>query len=204
MITLCYHRIGSGKYATELETFKRHLSFLKGRKRITLSFDDATSDFYHTVFPLLKEHGLKALLAVPTFFISSDPDYCTWGQLREISKSGLVEIASHSHTHPNLTHLDPAALEKELTLSKRLLWENLGSAPEAFVFPYGQFDKGVKEQVLKHYKRVYRLGSALNLGDKELLYRIVADGHPSLNVLLSRRQLTKYFIKSLIHQLRAR
>ena len=203
MITLCYHGIGEGRYATKLEVFEQHLLYAK-KRGVFLTFDDATADFYRIVFPLLEKYELKALLAVPTAFISSNDHYCTWSELKEISQSPLIEIASHSHTHPNLTHLPTHQVEEEMSVSKKLIEDRLSLTPKTFVFPYGQFNAQVKKCALSYYERLYRLGTALNWGNRSVLYRIVADGAPSLEKLLSRRKLTKYFIKSFVHKLRGR
>src|SRR5215467_6517495 len=97
------------------------------RLSVCLTFDDAFVDFYAYVFPLLKEYSLRAVLSVPTGFIvpttnngleerlSVSPEeamrgrtfqlkvpFCTWAELREMSDSGLVAIASHSHQHVDM------------------------------------------------------------------------------------------------------
>lgn len=55
----------------------------------------------------------------------------------------LITIGSHSHTHPQLSQLSPAALEEELTVSKRLLEEWSGQAVRHFAYPSGDYDAAV-------------------------------------------------------------
>lgn len=85
-------------------------------KAVLLTFDDAYLSFYIRVYPLLREFGFPALLAVVGKWID-DPgsasvaygekggvadrataaNFTTWSQLREMADSGLVELASHTH-----------------------------------------------------------------------------------------------------------
>lgn len=80
-------------------------------KAVLLTFDDGYSSFYTRVFPILKEYNWPALLAPVGNWVGA-PDtqetvdfgglevprthFTTWEQIREMSDSGLVEIASHT------------------------------------------------------------------------------------------------------------
>ena len=79
-------------------------------KNIVLSFDDSRGDFYTNVFTLLKKYQVPATLNVVTDFIENPEHYhfisagnkaMTIAQVQECAQSGLVEIASHGHTHKN-------------------------------------------------------------------------------------------------------
>ena len=85
LLTLLYHKIGKGKYATPLHVMKQHLSYLHDNFNIVLpgeklskginvciTFDDAYFDFYHYVCPLLTDIGIKAVLAVTTNYVLED------------------------------------------------------------------------------------------------------------------------------------
>lgn len=61
----------------------------------------------------------------------------SWEQIREVSASRLVDIGSHSLTHPRLSFLGPQALANELSLSRDAIKERTGTAPAAFCFPFG-------------------------------------------------------------------
>src|SRR6185503_13397228 len=81
-------------------------------KAVLLSFDDAYLSFYTRVYPLLREHRFPAVLGVVGSWIDNprsatavygekstvpDAEFPSWGQIREMQASGLVEIASHSY-----------------------------------------------------------------------------------------------------------
>jgi len=58
---------------------------------------------------------------------------CTWSELREMADSGLVEIGSHSATHPILSSITDEEAWRELTVSRSQIEEGDKLVP--FVFP---------------------------------------------------------------------
>ena len=101
-------------------------------RTVALTFDDAGGSFWATAFPLLKKYGLKAILFVISGLVpedekrypsleevwTSDCDLelvrnrerqqplCTWLELEQVHRSGLVDIQSHSLTHSRI-HTGP-------------------------------------------------------------------------------------------------
>ncbi|MCU1295973.1 MAG: polysaccharide deacetylase [Acidobacteriaceae bacterium] len=63
---------------------------------------------------------------------------CSWEQLREMADSGLVEIGSHTVTHPIMSSITDEESRHELIESKRQLEEGLGRKVRSFCFPNGQ------------------------------------------------------------------
>jgi peptidoglycan/xylan/chitin deacetylase (PgdA/CDA1 family) len=59
-----------------------------------------------------------------------------WNEVEELSRSGLVDFGSHTHTHPILSRCTVAAQETELRTSRDLLRERLGQA-DLFAYPNG-------------------------------------------------------------------
>jgi len=195
---------------------------------VCLTFDDAFFDFYHFVFPLLKKYNLKALLSVPTAFIPlstsfspekrlekvatfpdkapplPSPAFCTWDELKTLSDSPLIQIASHSLHHRPLISpdVDP---KNELTASKDLLESNLGLTITTFVYPFGIFNKAVHTLAQKHYKIIMRIGEALNRSwsnSNNLCYRINADRLPHPNYPFSNLLHFKYTARYILNTLR--
>jgi biofilm PGA synthesis lipoprotein PgaB len=80
-------------------------------KAILLTFDDGKKDVYTRVFPLLKLFRYPALVALTGRWLEvpvggevdydGQPlprgDFVTWEEVREMQRSGLVEIASHTY-----------------------------------------------------------------------------------------------------------
>lgn len=150
-------------------------------KSVVLTFDDGYKSFYRNVFPLLKAFNYSAVLAICGIWVDTQgkkglyrapntqpkPDqFMTWAEVKEVSDSGLVEIASHSY---DLHHGIPANPQKSLQPASVTLefdvktgqYENrdhfknriradlkknsdtikhhIGKAPRAIVWPYGRF-----------------------------------------------------------------
>lgn len=88
---------------------------------ILLTFDDGYLDNWTNIFPILKKYGMKATIFVnPDFVDPSDQlrptldnlaaenrtgeetpvvGFLNWAEMREMEKSGLIDIQSHAMTH---------------------------------------------------------------------------------------------------------
>ena len=99
-------------------------------------------------------HGLghHELAALATDLEVPDEEYMTWDQLAELRSTGLVELVSHSMSHPRFRHVTGAWLEWELSRSRQIIQDQTGEAVNTFVFPYGS-PKGVTEPVRNSLKR---------------------------------------------------
>ena len=150
-------------------------------KAILLSFDDGYSSFYTRVLPVLRAYNWHALLAPVGSWIDTPlnqpvdfagaprarSDFLTWDQVREISQSGLVEIAAHTDAnHKGILanpqgNLQPAAAtrrydpltkryESEAEFQARIrtdvnnisekIRKVTGKKPRVWVWPYGAAD----------------------------------------------------------------
>jgi biofilm PGA synthesis lipoprotein PgaB len=135
-----------------LEALYRHLT--QGTpvppRSVVLTFDDNTRGLYDYAFPILKEYNYPA-----TFFIHTDyvgvrtvKDHCDWNQLREMQRSGLISVQSHTRTHPpDLRKLSDAQLRKELLESKQIIERQMGKPVFAFAYTEGNYDARVKRMV---------------------------------------------------------
>ena len=63
---------------------------------------------------------------------------CSWSELREMADSGLVEIGSHTRTHPIFSSITDNESWRELTTSRVEIEEELGRSVQAFCFPNGK------------------------------------------------------------------
>jgi|ERR1700733_6159023 len=62
---------------------------------------------------------------------------CSWSELREMADSGLMEIGSHTVTHPILSSIRDEESWNELTLSKAQIEEGIGRTVKCFCYPNG-------------------------------------------------------------------
>ncbi|MFB0825629.1 poly-beta-1,6-N-acetyl-D-glucosamine N-deacetylase PgaB [Chromobacterium violaceum] len=151
-------------------------------KSVLLSFDDGYRSVYTQVYPVLKAFRAPALIGLVGSWLSPPEggsvnfagvkvprdDFLSWGQIREMQASGLVEVANHTfdlhygiqaNPQGNLlpaassARYDPASgsyeshgqflarVERDLARNSALLRQKLGRAPRAMVWPYGSYTR---------------------------------------------------------------
>jgi peptidoglycan/xylan/chitin deacetylase (PgdA/CDA1 family) len=119
-------------------------------KPILLTFDDNYLGQYQHAFPLLKKYNYPAVWSVHTAFVGSPAGKpkATWEQLREMQRSGLITIASHTVNHLNLAGItDTAKIDRELQESKSILEKELGVPVIYFTYPEGDYSPLVRERL---------------------------------------------------------
>jgi len=147
---------------------------------VLLSFDDGYKSFYKNAFPLLKAYHAPAVVALVGSWLDTATDtvdfdgrivprsdLMSWGELKELATSGLVEIASHSYAmHRGIVanpqgNREPVAIARQwlprehryeseaayqsrvrsdLQRSSDLIKRHLGKAPRIVVWPYGRYN----------------------------------------------------------------
>ena len=132
----------------------------KYKKPVILTFDDGFYDFYENAFPLLKKYNIKATLFMVVNYINCE-NYCTLDSLKEMRDSGLIKIESHTLTHPYLTSLSKNDMEDQINRSYTLLFEYLGTTPQALCYPYGDYNNIVDSIVKKQYKFAITMNEGL-------------------------------------------
>lgn len=169
---LMYHLIsddiwGSREMFTSPAMFRQQLQYLKDHgyqtitfedldhlekypKPVLLTFDDGYADNYTTVYPMLKEFGMKA-----TFFVFPNglgrQHMMTREQIKELSDSGIVSIQSHSLSHANMTKLSASQQEYEMKESQRQIREITGKSPFAITYPEGGYTNTTLSIAAKYY-----------------------------------------------------
>jgi poly-beta-1,6-N-acetyl-D-glucosamine N-deacetylase len=159
-------------FDTTLATFRQQLETLRRRKfnvltldalrqhltqgtpipprSLVLTFDDNTRGLYDHAFPLLKKYNFPATLFVHTDYVGvrTVKDHCTWTQLAEMQKSGLVTIQSLTCSHPpDLRRIPVKQLDHELRDSRTAITKRLGTPVYAFVYTEGKHDSRLAQAV---------------------------------------------------------
>lgn len=124
---------------------------------VVLTFDDAFADFESAVMPILQKHGFPATIYVPTGYAGRTASWLrdcgeekrpilSWRALRDIASAG-IEVASHSHTHPQLDRIGIPLVMDEVQRSRNMLEDNLGVPIEGFAYPFGYWSRSVRSCV---------------------------------------------------------
>ena len=124
---------------------------------VVLTFDDAYTDFYSAALPVLRAHGFRATLYVPTAYVGATTSFnvsvgeenrpvLSWPALADIAAEG-IEVAAHSHTHPQLDRVPDAVVSDEVRRSRQLLQDKLGLAVDGFAYPFGFWNRAVRSAV---------------------------------------------------------
>jgi peptidoglycan/xylan/chitin deacetylase (PgdA/CDA1 family) len=86
---------------------------------------------------MMQEINRRAKLFICTSLIEQK-GYCTWEQLKELSR--FHDIECHSHLHEWHSKKDYQWQFESISTSKSLIIENIGKAPRYFVGPYNDFN----------------------------------------------------------------
>jgi len=193
-------------------------------KAILLSFDDGYASVYQILFPLLKAFHYPAVVAVVGKWLEPEmgamvrygdryfkprKDFLTWEQIKEMSDSGLVEIASHSDDlHHGILgnpqgNLQPAAVTRrydpeglryadtqqyqqrirdDLQTNADLIARYTGKHPRVMVWPYGEFSYEtieIAEDTGMPFTMTLRDGSN-TLADNREIRRVLIEANPKL------------------------
>jgi len=110
------------------------------KKIVALTFDDGYEDFYNIVLPLLKKYNSRGTVYVINNFIGRDTFMSSW-QLKQVAKSDLVEIGSHTLDHVFLSTLNEKSARYQIAESKKGLEKLLNKEVLSFAYPSGSYNE---------------------------------------------------------------
>lgn len=171
---LLYHRFGpaiSDSMTMTTAVFESHLKYLRDNSYTVISLrqfvnyrlgkgpppssrsvvivaDDGHKSIYTDMLPLIKKYNVPVTLFIYPSAISNAPYAMTWEQLREIKKTGLFEIQSHTYWHPDfrkekkrLSSVEYAKfVEMQLKKSKDRLEKEFDIEVNMLAWPFGICD----------------------------------------------------------------
>ncbi len=153
-------------------------------KAVLITFDDGYQSVYANAFPILKKYKIPVVIALVGSWLESkdkvDFDkhtiarskFLSQEEIKEMVKSGLVEIASHSYTlHGGIEGNPQGSMQPAITTRKWLKDKNVyedeksyqqrirndlaknsaflkqytGQKPRVMVWPYGHYNKEVRK-----------------------------------------------------------
>jgi peptidoglycan/xylan/chitin deacetylase (PgdA/CDA1 family) len=172
---LLYHSVFRGcscnadRFALHYERFATHLDAIveSGRTPLTISevgaglrgerqlpdrpvaitFDDGYADTTDAI-ELIWMRGLRASVFVTTGQIGT-VSMISSAQLGLLAcRPDILELGAHSVTHPHLDELSRSEIESEVSISKQQLEHTVGRRVESFAYPYGAYDRRVRDAVV--------------------------------------------------------
>jgi peptidoglycan/xylan/chitin deacetylase (PgdA/CDA1 family) len=138
-------------------TFEQAVTAPPFARTLAVTFDDGYRSVLTRALPVLERLGLPGSVYAATDFVGTSAPMSwpgidewvggphedelvsmSWDQLRSLRDAGW-EVGSHTCSHPRLSRLDDAALERELAASRRICEEQLGAC-RTVALPYGDGD----------------------------------------------------------------
>ena len=180
---LLYHRFGpvaADSMTVTTPVFESHLKYLREngytiiplrqlvnyyrkqgppppRRSVVIAADDGHKTVYTEMFPVIKKYRIPITLFVYPSAISNAPYAMTWEQLREMKKSGLVDIQSHSYWHPNFNRNKrrmksdeyDTFVDMQFGKSKEKLEKEVGGKVDMLSWPFGIYNRELAEKAAK-------------------------------------------------------
>ncbi|MSN24770.1 MAG: polysaccharide deacetylase family protein [Geobacter sp.] len=117
-------------------------------KSVVIVEDDAHKSVYSEMLPIIRKYRYPVTVFTYPSAISNAKYAMTWDQLRELKKTGLFDVQSHTYWHPNFKKerkkLSPQALDvfvmTQLRKSKARLEKELGGQVDLLAWPFGIYD----------------------------------------------------------------
>ena len=123
----------------------------------------------------------------------------SWDQLKDVIKTELIEIGSHTCTHPIMSHLNNEDSWYEINKSKKMISEKLNIEVSSFCYPNGKPDDYREEHKIMLEQAGYLCGIAAHFGYIEKnsdIYALprISDGGRDLNLFLNYLDGCDYFL----------
>jgi peptidoglycan/xylan/chitin deacetylase (PgdA/CDA1 family) len=171
-----------GYHAVTLEQVYRYWRGLEALPAhpVVLSFDDGYRGDIVNALPVMIRHHWPGVLNLVVKNLGVNGGLYR-RQVRRLIANGW-ELDAHTFTHPDLTTVGAAQLEREVAGSRRFLQRQFGVGVPFFCYPSGRFD----DAVISAVKRAGYLGATTTepgLGLPSQLYtlhRVRVDGSESL------------------------
>jgi peptidoglycan/xylan/chitin deacetylase (PgdA/CDA1 family) len=122
-------------------------------KAIVISADDGWKSVYTYMLPIVKKYNIPVTLFIYPQAISQGKNTMTWDELKQLQKTGLFDIQSHTYDHPNFKHekkrRSASEYEKyvkmQLVNSKKILEDKLGNTISFLAWPFGIYDSYLEQ-----------------------------------------------------------
>jgi peptidoglycan/xylan/chitin deacetylase (PgdA/CDA1 family) len=176
-LILLYHSVGGSAEATANDAFRNQLGVIAAVGHVlplqnilgstpnrgvavAITFDDGYATLREHASAILGEFGCAATAFLNVGEIGDEErrpsraedgyypgeQFLTWRDVDALLAAGW-HIGSHGVRHLDLVSADTATVENELSASKRIIEERLGTACDMFAYPWGRNCRGLRAQV---------------------------------------------------------
>jgi peptidoglycan/xylan/chitin deacetylase (PgdA/CDA1 family) len=135
-------------------------------RAVVITADDGHKSVYTEMFPLIRRYHFPVTLFVYPSAISNADYALTWDQLAEMSRTGLVDVQSHTYWHPDFhqerLHRSAddyrAFVMMQLTRSKQAIEQHIGKNVDMLAWPFGIHDPELEQwAALAGYRAAFTL-----------------------------------------------
>ncbi len=146
---------------------------------VCVTFDDGYRDNLLAAAPVLAELDIPATIFLPSRIIDGDasfhwyedpPPALSWNDVGELVAGGLVDVQSHTLTHPLLPQVDAERSYEEIAGSKRAIEAHVPYSLTSFCYPAGLYGAREVEFVRSAgYAAAVTTNPGVNSGGGDLL-----------------------------------
>jgi len=130
-------------------------------RSFVITFDDGYESIYKEAFPVLQYYGLSATVFLtvgekeatnPAYRLPSlnGRSMLSWTEIQEMKRWGIL-FGAHTLNHPDLTRIPRERMEVEIRDSKKIIENSLGTPVSSFAYPYGRYNKPIRDLVQQHF-----------------------------------------------------
>ncbi len=174
---LLYHRFGataSDSMTITTDVFESHIRYIRdngytviplrhlidyhqGKSRtlpqnpVVIVADDGHISVYKEMLPIVKKYRIPVTLFIYPSAVSNASYAMTWDQLRELKKTGLFDLQSHTYWHPNF-NIERRRLSAEeynklvdmqMSKSREKIRKELDVHVDMLAWPFGIYDEAL-------------------------------------------------------------
>ena len=149
------------------------------KRYVCVTFDDGYRDNLLAAAPVLEEFGIPATIYLPSRIVDGDlpfhwyadpPPALSWDEVGELVDGGLIDVQSHTLTHPLLPQVDRTRSQDEIAGSKRAIEAHVPYSLTSICYPAGLYGPREIEFAREAgYAAAVTTNPGVNAGGGELL-----------------------------------